>query len=316
MMSDNGGQKPRNAIHIEDLSVVFHERRALDHLTLDVPAGIIFGLLGPNGAGKTTTIRVLLGLVHPSSGHAHVLGMDSLTHSQDIRQQCGVLLDPGLYERLSAEDNLRFYSRIWHLSARESTERIQESLTHIGLWERRKERVSTWSRGMKQRLAIARLLIHHPELIILDEPTTGLDPIAAAALHQDLLDLIQRTRVTILLTTHNLTEAEKLCSLVGIINAGTLRALGPPGELRERLGGMRFEISGRNFPPELLQQWRQLPGVLSLQLQGSVLTLALRPGTATAPLLTQLIQAGAEIQEARRYTGNLEDVFLSIIEGQ
>jgi len=224
------------------------------------------------------------------------------------------LLEPGLYERLSAEDNLRFYCRVWHLAASEIPERIHASLAHIGLWERRKERVSTWSRGMKQRLAIARLLIHRPSLIILDEPTTGLDPIAAAALHQDLFQLMQQSQATIILTTHNLSEAEKLCSLVGIIRAGKLLALGPPGELRERMGGMRFEISGRHFPPPLLQQWRQLPGVLSLQVQENLLTLALRPGTATAPFLTQLVQSGAEIDDAQWKTGNLEEVFLSVIE--
>lgn len=314
MRDDRYDTEQHSAVYLDDLTVDYRERRAIDHLTLDIPTGIIFGLLGPNGAGKTTTIRVLLGLIQPTSGRALVLGMDSQTQSDQIRRLCGSLMEPGLYERLSAEDNLRFYGRIWHLPAQEIERRIRELLTHIGFWERRKERVGTWSRGMKQRLAIARLLIHRPELIILDEPTNGLDAIAAAALHQDLLQLMQQSRVTIILTTHNLSEAEKLCSLVGIIRGGKLLALGSPGELRERMGGMRFEIRGRNFPPHLLQQWQQRPGVNSLQVQDNHLTLALRPGTATAPFLTQLIQSGAEIDEARMNAGTLEDVFLTVVE--
>jgi ABC-2 type transport system ATP-binding protein len=177
----------RIAIHTDDLTRDFKTVRAVDALSLDVPPGILFGFLGPNGSGKTTTIRLLLGLLEPTAGKAEVLGFDTRTRADDIRARVGALLEhPGLYERLSAEDNLEFYGRAWRLPASERGARIKELLSNVGLWERRKEPVGTWSRGMKQKLAVARALLHRPPLIFLDEPTAGLDPVAAAELRQDL----------------------------------------------------------------------------------------------------------------------------------
>src|SRR5262249_48368277 len=140
----------------------------------------------------------------------------------------------GLYERMSAEDNLDFYGRIYHMPAPDRRARSRELLTHLDLWERRKDPVGKWSRGMKQKLAVARALFHHPPLIFLDEPTAGFDPVAAMALHNDLAGLVAREGVTVFLTTHNLTEAEKLCAQVGVIRQGKLLAIGSPDELRGR----------------------------------------------------------------------------------
>jgi ABC-2 type transport system ATP-binding protein len=171
------------AIQTESLGRDFGAVRALDGLSLQVPAGIIFGFLGPNGAGKTTCIRLLLGLLEPSSGRAQVLGYDTRSQAGEIRRRTGALLEnPGVYERLSAEDNLELYGRIWRLPAAERRSRTKELLSHLKLWERRREAVSTWSRGMIQKLAIARALLHRPQLIFLDEPTAGLDAIAADTL--------------------------------------------------------------------------------------------------------------------------------------
>jgi ABC-2 type transport system ATP-binding protein len=170
------------AVRTTELSKHFGAVRALDQVTLEIPRGIIFGFLGPNGSGKTTTIRLLLGLLEPTSGNAQVLGYSARTHASAIRDRSGALLEHcGLYERLSAADNLDLYARFWRLSADARRARTKELLTDLDLWDRRGEIVAGWSRGMKQKLAIARALLHRPELVFLDEPTAGLDPIAAAA---------------------------------------------------------------------------------------------------------------------------------------
>src|SRR5579864_5533650 len=225
------------AIRTQALTRSFAAVRALDDLTLDVPAGSVFGFLGPNGAGKTTTIRLLLGLIEPTSGKAEVLWFDTRTQGAEIRARTGALLEhSGLYERLSAEDNFLFYGRVSHMPKSELDQRIQELLTHLGLWDRRDEAVVKWSRGMKQKLAIARTLLHRPALVFLDEPTAGLDPVAAAGFRDDLARLASQQGATIFLTTHNMAEAEKLCNLVAVVRQGKLLAVGSPTELRSRGG--------------------------------------------------------------------------------
>jgi ABC-2 type transport system ATP-binding protein len=161
--------------------------------------------------------------------------MDTQKQANQIRAATGVLLEhDGLYEKLSAQDNLEFYSRIWHMNQQESKERIQELLTHFGLYDRRNEAVGTWSKGMKRKMALARAMLHKPTLLFLDEPTSGLDPIASAALREDLAKLATKEKVTIFLTTHNLSEAENLCNQIGVIAKGKLAALGTLDELRKR----------------------------------------------------------------------------------
>ena len=174
------------AIRTVGLSRRFGAVCALEGLSVDIPSGIIFGFLGPNGSGKTTTIRLLLGLLDPSAGRAEVFGYDTRTHGDAIRERCGALLEHcGLYERLSAEENLELYGRFWRMSRGSRRARVKELLTCFELWERRREIVAGWSRGMKQKLAIARALLHRPSLIFLDEPTAGLDPIAAVSLRDE-----------------------------------------------------------------------------------------------------------------------------------
>src|SRR5579864_2894056 len=224
---------PEPIIRIEHLSRSFGTVKAVDDLSLEVPAGIVFGFLGPNGAGKTTTINLLLGLLEPTQGQASVLGFDTRTQADTIRARSGALLEfAGLYERMSAQDNLDLYGRIYRMPAPDRRARIKELLTHLDLWERRQDQVGTWSRGMKQKLAVARALFHHPPLVFLDEPTAGFDPLAAAALRNDLASLVAREGVTVFLNTHNLTEAEKLCAQVGVIRQGKLVTVGAPDELR------------------------------------------------------------------------------------
>jgi ABC-2 type transport system ATP-binding protein len=291
--------------------------RAVDHLTLEIEQGTVFGFLGPNGAGKTTTIRLLLGLLEPTQGSASVFGYDTRAQAAAIRERTGALLEhTGLYERLSAEDNLEFYGRVAHLPARQRKARIQELLTHFGLWERRKETTGTWSRGMKQKLAIARTMINRPGLIFLDEPTAGLDPVAAAALRDDLASLASDHQVTVFLTTHNLTDAEKLCGQVAVIRNGRLLATGAPDELRGQKDTTQTEIHGSGFAPELLAQVRARGDVAGLRTENNYLILDLRRNAQVAPVITQLVMGGANVEEVRKSKASLEEIFLDLVEDE
>ncbi len=303
------------AIRIENLTRDFGTMRAVDDLSLEVPSGIIFGFLGPNGAGKTTTINLLLGLLEPTSGRAEVLGFDTQTQGDEVRTRTGALLEhPGLYEQLSAEDNLEFYGRVWHMTPAERQARIKELLTHMGVWERRKERVGTWSKGMKQKLALARAMLHRPPLIFLDEPTAGLDVVAATAVRDDLETLAVREGVTVFLTTHNMAEAERLCGQVAVIREGRLVAVGHPDELRARAGGPRLEIFGRGFNDNVLNLLRTRPEVVAAGVQNEHLAIDLREGTDVAPLVSLMVSAGVQVEEVRRGKASLEEVFLTLME--
>lgn len=303
------------AIRAEHLSRNFGSVRAVDDLSLDVPAGIVFGFLGANGAGKTTTIHLLLGLLEATAGRATVLGFDCGTQSDRIRALAGSLLEfSGLYERMSAEDNLDLYGRINRMPAPDRRARAKELMLHLGLWDRRKDLVGTWSRGMKQKLAVARALFHHPALVFLDEPTSGLDPAAAAALRDDLATLARREGSTVFLNTHNLAEAERFCELVGVIREGRLLALGSPDELRFGRGGRRVEIVGRGFSESVLAALRARPEVSGAELRNGRLTLSLRGESSVGPLVTLLVERGAEVEEVRKGAASLEEVFLALTE--
>ncbi|MEW5982940.1 MAG: ABC transporter ATP-binding protein [Acidobacteriota bacterium] len=301
-------------IHTRGLTRSFGEIRALDGLDLDVPPGIVFGFLGPNGAGKTTAIRLLLGLLEPTCGSARVLGFDTRSGADAIRCRSGALLEHhGLYERLSAQDNLDFYARAWHLDRANRASRIRELLEPLGLWDRRHEPVGGWSRGMKQKLAVARALLHRPKLLFLDEPSAGLDPVAATALREDLSGLVSREGVTVFLTTHNLGEAERLCQRVAVIKQGRLLAVGHPDELRSR-HSLRAEITGRGFDDRLLAALRDRSDVVRFELRNGRLLIDLRHGAELSPLVSMMVHAGAEVEEARKDRNTLEDVFLTLVE--
>ena len=286
----------------------------MDGLDLDVPSGSIFGFLGPNGAGKTTTIRLLLGLVEPSEGEAEVLGRDVLSDSQGIRERVGVLLESdGLYDRLTARQNLDFFARVARLGSNERESRIRALLEEIGLWERRDDPVADFSRGMKQKLALARAFINRPELLFLDEPTAGLDPPTAVGLRRELVSLAREEGVTVFLTTHNLLEAERVCDRVAVIRQGRLLAEGPPESIRS--GGDRsLEVTATGLRPDLVDRLANEPAVISTRLEpDGKLILDLLEGTNTAPLIRNLVENGAEISEARITSASLEESFLALL---
>jgi ABC-2 type transport system ATP-binding protein len=306
---------PDCVIRTEELTRDFKSVRAVDGLSIEVLRGTVFGFLGPNGSGKTTTIRMLLGLLEPTGGRAEVFGLDTRSGGDQIRRRSGALLEHhGLYERFNAEDNLDFYARIWRMGRDTRRARVREMLEKLGLWERRREPVANWSRGMKQKLAVARALLHRPELIFLDEPTAGLDPVAAAALRDDLGALAEREGATVFLTTHNLTEAEKLCALVAVIRGGKLVAVGSPDQLRSRSGSQRAEVTGRGFEGAALSAVRALPIVTAANVVNGRLTVDLAVNADVAPVVAALVSAGASVEEVRKGAASLEDIFLTLME--
>ena len=291
-----------------------HSFRAVDDISLEVPAGIIFGFLGPNGAGKTTTIRLLLGLLEPTAGRIEVLGYNLQSQADEVRARTGALLEHnGIYEQLSAEENLEFYGRANRMTQVERQTRIKELLTHLGLWERRKERAGKWSKGMKQKLALARVLLHRPPLVLLDEPTAGLDVQASNTIRDDLEALTEREGVTIFLTTHNMAEAERLCSQVGVIRQGKLVAVGHPNELRSRAGKPRVDIFGRGFTPDLVSLLQAQEGVLKVEAQNGHLSIDLKQEIDPAPFISLVVSAGAQVAEVHQGKASLEEVFLTLM---
>ncbi len=304
------------AIRTHALSRDFGSVHALAGLDLEVPTGSIFGFLGPNGAGKTTTIRLLLGLLEATSGSAEILGLDVRTAADRIRAQTGALLEhPGVYERLTAARNLEYYGRIYRLPRAERQARAAELLERFDLTDARNRRASTFSRGMKQKLAIARAMLHRPKLLFLDEPTAGLDPAFAASLREQLLELARREEVTVFLTTHNLDEAERVCDLIGVIRAGRLQAFGPPAELRARAASRTLvEIVARPVQADLVSTLPALPGVRGAQLRtDGVLELELENGGSPAEAVARLVHAGAAVDEVKRVRPSLESVYLELM---
>ncbi|NJC98780.1 MAG: ABC transporter ATP-binding protein [Anaerolineales bacterium] len=304
-----------NAIQTNQLTRSFGALKAVDRLTLEIPRGTVFGFLGPNGSGKTTTIRLLLGLLDADQGSAQVLGFDTREQPDEVRVRCGALLEHhGLYERLSAAENLDYYGHIWHMSKADREKRIRELLEPLDLYERRDEPIGRWSRGMKQKLAVARTLMHRPELIFLDEPTAGLDPVASSALREDLSTLVAQEGVTIFLTTHNLAEAEKLCDRVGVINHGHLLAVGSPSDLRSKTSAPRLFVTGKDITSQIVEDVKNHPLVQRLQQQNGRLIVDLNDLTRSHEIVALLVRAGVQIDEVRKEKADLEDVFLQLVE--
>jgi len=303
------------AIQLKDLSMRFGHLQAVDHLSLEVQPGTIFGFLGPNGAGKTTTIRLLLGLLTPSSGQGEVLGFDTQTQADQIRAHTGALLEhTGIYERLSAEDNLEFYGRIYQMSPSERHYRSEELLTQMDLWERRDELAGKWSRGMKQRLALARALFHKPKLIFLDEPTAGLDVISAAEIRKYLQTLAKQEKITVFLTTHNMAEVEELCSQVAVIKNGKLIAQGSPAEIRSRKNGQRIVIEGSGFSQDLISMIQKRPEIKLIKQESDQLILEPQSQRDRSDLVSWLVQHGAQINGVHTENDSLENAFINLME--
>ena len=298
-------------IRTENLTRSFGENLAVDRLSLAINSGEVFGLLGPNGAGKTTMVRMLAALLAPTTGEAFVAGFQVGKEDQKIRRKIGLLPEaPGLYDALSAEQNLAFYGAMYEV--KEISHQIKRYLELLGLWNRRYEPVGTFSKGMRQKLAIARALLHEPEILFLDEPTSGLDPQAARLVREFIAELKGEGR-TIILCTHNLEEADRLCDRVAVIN-GHLLALDSPKVLRRKVFGRKvvFHLAAANVKFEqVLQQFDFVSEVQCVD--NKILAAVENPELNNPALIKAVVEAGGEIQFVGELRRRLEDVYLELM---
>ncbi len=304
-------------LRTERLTKRFDRLTAVQDLDLEVREGEVFGFLGPNGAGKTTTLRLLCALISPTSGTAEVAGYRLGQDDEAIRASVGILTEqPGLYERQSAQDNLLFFAELFGLSpalARSQTERY---LRLMGLWDRRTEAVATFSRGMKQKMAIARAAIHEPRIVFLDEPTTGLDPDAARTV-REFISQIRGEGRTVFLCTHNLDEADRLCDRIAFFRRSIIR-IDTPAKLRAELYGHATEFRIMPGPSaDHLQRVQSVPGVNKAHLEnGSIIVASGDPLEVNPRVVRALVDSGAEVAYVTERRASLEDVYLRVVEGE
>ncbi len=298
-------------ITIEGLTKKFDEVTAVENLELEIRAGEVFGFLGPNGAGKTTTLRMLCALINPTAGMAQVAGYRIGEDDQALRRNVGILTEaPGMYDRLSAERNLGFFAHLYGVDDVDA--RVERYLKLLGLWERRAEAVGTFSRGMRQKLAIARAMLHEPPVLFLDEPTTGLDP-EASRLVREFIEELRGEGRTIVLNTHNLDEADRLCDRIGVLNTRLL-ALDTPAALRREAFGRKVVIHLAELLPEYEAKVSDFPFVKEVESIDGRLVLTLDdPETHNPTIIAELVNAGAPVQFVGEIRQSLEDVYLHLV---
>ena len=304
-------------IQISSLSRRFGETYAVSDLTLDVQAGEIFGFLGHNGAGKTTTVRLLNGVLERTSGKVTVLGQDPQLEGPSVRAQTGVLTEtPSLDERLTARENLSFYAELYDVPRTDAKGRVDSMLAEFELAARADEKVGGYSKGMKQRLALARALLHNPKVLFLDEPTAALDPVAARHVHQLVETLARREGCTVFLCTHNLVEAEKLCDRVAVMEHGRLVALGTPADLtRQYVKRLDVDLEVDPVQTEAaLQIIRQYPRLLiePPKEEKGMVTMTVAGRDTVPELLTILVQNGVRVYRLAPQEADLEEVYFAL----
>jgi len=318
-----------NAIELRDIRRVFNiktgtirrhakEVVAIDGLSLDVGEGELFGLLGPNGAGKTTTIKILTTLLIPTAGNATIHGRDVVRDAAGVRGEIGFVFggERGLYYRLSGRANLRYFAELYGVPPAEIARRVEELLAMVGLTERAEESVEGYSRGMKQRLHLARTLVHRPKVLFLDEPTIGLDPVGARDVRRIVTDL-HRQGTTIILTTHYLFEADAMCQRIGVIDKGRLVALGTPAELKAGASDVSVvEVEVFGVGADVVEGVRALDFVDSVVVEQRELRQLLRVQTtlgerAVAPLMTAL--TGTQVGRVAVREATLEDAYVKLV---
>jgi len=299
------------AIEMIELCKSFGTFRAIDHLSLSVRQGEIFGLLGPNGSGKTTTINMISGLSIPSSGEVRVLGYNVRHQARQVRQFLGsVPQETALYEELTAWDNMDFHADLFGIPGKEKRERITRMLELVQLLDRKNSRVATYSGGMKRRLALARALLHDPQLVYLDEPTLGVDVQSRRAIWDYIISLREEGK-TVLITTNYLEEAQALCDRLAIIDHGKLIAVDTPAHLKQTYGGSVVEIETAR-ESKLVEQLRTLQGVKEVTQDGTQLHVSTEGNHNVVPQIINLLSQEGEIKNIAVREPNLDEVFLCL----
>jgi ABC-2 type transport system ATP-binding protein len=289
----------------------FGELTAVDNLDLHIERGEVFGFLGPNGAGKTTTVRMLAALIAPTRGSASVGGRELGKENRAIRQSVGVLTEtPGLYKRLSAWDNLLFFAKLYQID--EPEKQAEKYLKLLDLWDRRNGAAGSFSKGMRQKLALARALLHEPEILFLDEPTAGLDPEAAKTV-RELIESLRSKDRTIFLCTHNLDEADRLCDRIALFKSRLL-TVGDPQSLKERMYGRRTVVHLANPTPGI-EDALNLPFISKTEwIDGRLLVSLSDPDIENPMLVRKLVELGADVQFVSELKVSLEDLYLDLME--
>jgi ABC-2 type transport system ATP-binding protein len=301
-------------IDTENLTKKFGDLTAVENLTLHVEEGEVFGFLGPNGAGKTTTVRMLCCLISKTNGKARIgdYDIDRKEDALKIRRIIGLVPDNvGLYESLTAYENLDYYGTLYRLTDSQRKESNEYYLKLLGLWEKRNALAGTFSKGMKQKLAIARALVHDPQILFMDEPTANLDPESAKTVREFILSL-KKQKKTIFLNTHNLDEAQRVCDRIGILNT-RLMALGTPEELERSIHGRKTVIQLRLVNEAILDSLRKLQ-VKNLVREGNKLTFdVLKPEEENPDMISAIVAAGGRIETVAVTSSSLEDAYLKLV---
>jgi ABC-2 type transport system ATP-binding protein len=298
-------------IKTQNLTKKFGDTLAVDRLDLQVDEGEVFGFLGPNGAGKTTTVRLLTSLIGPTNGTAFINGFEIGKENTQIRRSVGILTEtPGMYDNLTAEYNLMIYANLYEVA--DPKGQVEKYLRMLGLYDRRHDEAGTFSKGMKQKLAIARTLLHEPRVLFLDEPTAGLDPEAAHLVREFIAELRKEGR-TIFLCTHNLDEADRLCDRIAVFKSSLL-VLDTPANLRSQVFGRKVVFHLRESDESLAGSLRALPYVQDARPVDNKLVVTLDDPEAHNPdLVRALVAAGADIQFVGELRHSLEDVYLRLV---
>ncbi len=299
------------AISIKNIKKTLGGREILKGISFDVEMGDIFGYLGPNGAGKTTTIRILLGLFQADSGKMEILGQD--IKLSETRKKIGFVLDAdGLYDNMTAEENMEYYARIYGLF--KNGKKITELLEMVELGSRAKDRVNTYSKGMRQRLALARAMVHDPEVLVLDEPTSGVDPSGQIEIRQIMIDMAHKKNKTIFLSSHNLDEVQRICNRIALIDRGEIKLYGQLESLRQEMGKGTVIIEiAKSIPEPLLADIRVLSNLGLQEIKENSLIFSPQYGTEISDIISILTSRGVKIEQATRKEASLEEMYSTIL---
>jgi ABC-2 type transport system ATP-binding protein len=303
----------------ENLTRTFGKIIAVDHISLTVKKGEIFGFLGPNGAGKTTTVRLLCGLIRPDDGKASVAGHDVVKEAGKVRSEVGLLPEPefaGLYERMTPVENLEYFAKLYGVRENEIKGRVKELLDMMELWSRRDDRVATFSRGMRQKVSIARAIINDPQVLFMDEPTTGLDPATAKSFRDWLAKFCKQLSRTVFLCTHNLPEAEVMCDRIAIINQGKVASMGETRQLEDSLwkkriftvtlvSGLEKATSAKLAEIDLIENLKVGRNTIRYE--------TAKPNEANPLIVRKISELGGKIVTLQEERKTLEDVYMKII---